>query len=502
MIYTVTSTLPPSHGGRTQALLRRIKLIDEEFNVPTKILTTNYNRNYPNIYKKFLEDHKVTDNIEFENIYEWLTNFKIYDVPKTKILKKPKYNKVSKRISGLKAEKNPQNHEIKYYDKKHQLVRFRKYFSNNSILHYEDVISPETGMKTMRHEYNSYGYLHRVLHYFNGSKKKSQEMMFYPNGEMYCVRHFKDNDKNSVNLVKLLKNGEVYETFSDDKAFAKYYFEHKFNDDDIVYCDARLLDDPLLSQSHQTRNILVLHSSHLSGEKIKKSFKYAFEHKENVEKFIVLTQQQKEDIQQMYDIADNQFTLIPHFIEDNTTKEPTTDDEKEDRFVFIGRFSKEKQLDHLLKAYNEFLKSGHQTKLALFGRDVDNQRAMMDDFIETHQLNDKVSIHKYTSNPLAEFKKSKASLLTSSYEGFGLTIMESISMGCPVVSYDVRYGPNEIIDHGQNGYLVEANNINQLAEYMTQIIEHPLTNVKNNEKLYYSSAVNNYKQLLEHLKVI
>lgn len=105
MIYTVTSTLPPSHGGRTQALLRRIKLIDEEFNVPTKILTTNYNRNYPNIYKKFLEDHKVTDNIEFENIYEWLTNFKIYDVPKTKILKKPKYNKVSKRISGLKAEK-------------------------------------------------------------------------------------------------------------------------------------------------------------------------------------------------------------------------------------------------------------------------------------------------------------------------------------------------------------------------------------------------------------
>ena len=109
----------------------------------------------------------------------------------------------------------------------------------------------------------------------------------------------------------------------------------------------------------------------------------------------------------MYDIADNQFTLIPHFIEDTTAKEPTKDDEKEDRSVFIGRFSKEKQLDHLLKAYNEFLKSGHQTKLALFGRDVDNQRAMMDDLIETYQLNDKVSIHKYTSNPLAEFKNLK-----------------------------------------------------------------------------------------------
>ena len=53
MLYTVTTTLPISHGGRTQALLRRIKLIDEEFNLPTKILTTNYYGNYPSVYKRF-----------------------------------------------------------------------------------------------------------------------------------------------------------------------------------------------------------------------------------------------------------------------------------------------------------------------------------------------------------------------------------------------------------------------------------------------------------------
>ncbi len=37
---------------------------------------------------------------------------------------------------------------------------------------------------------------------------------------------------------------------------------------------------------------------------------------------------------------------------------------------------------------------------------------------------------------------------------------------------------------------------------MTQIIEQPLTNVENNEKLYYSTAVKHYKQLLEELKAI
>jgi glycosyltransferase involved in cell wall biosynthesis len=33
---------------------------------------------------------------------------------------------------------------------------------------------------------------------------------------------------------------------------------------------------------------------------------------------------------------------------------------------------------------------------------------------------------------------------------FGLTVMESIEVGCPVISYDVRYGPSEIIEHGVN----------------------------------------------------
>ena len=47
--------------------------------------------------------------------------------------------------------------------------------------------------------------------------------------------------------------------------------------------------------------------------------------------------------------------------------------DKEDRFVFIGRLGKQKQVDHLIKSYNQFLKYGHQTKLAIYGADEQNQ---------------------------------------------------------------------------------------------------------------------------------
>ena len=52
------------------------------------------------------------------------------------------------------------------------------------------------------------------------------------------------------------------------------------------------------------------------------------------------------------------------------------------------------------------------------------------DLIKEYNLGDKVKVYNYTNNPLDEFRKSKASLLTSKYEGFGLTVMESIEVGC------------------------------------------------------------------------
>ena len=56
--------------------------------------------------------------------------------------------------------------------------------------------------------------------------------------------------------------------------------------------------------------------------------------------------------------------------------------------------------------------------------------------------------------------------------------MESIEVGCPVIAYDVRYGPSEIIEHGKNGYLVEPDNIEAFSAYMDKIIKNPLKHVK------------------------
>lgn len=171
-----------------------------------------------------------------------------------------------------------------------------------------------------------------------------------------------------------------------------------------------------------------------------------------------------------------------------------------DQFIYIGRFGLQKQLDHLIKAYKLFREAGYTSKLVLYGKDEADQLKMIKDLINEYALNEYVEINDYTSNPLAEFKASRASLLTSDFEGFGLTIMESIAVGCPVISYDVKYGPREIIENGQNGYLAEPNNISFFAKSMMKIVDEPLYSVKNNERLKHQTAIDNYAELLKQLR--
>ncbi|EHJ09169.1 glycosyltransferase [Staphylococcus simiae] len=496
MIYTVTSTLPQVHGGRTKSLLSRIKLLDTELNIKNKILTTNYNENYPSVYKSFIDSAKVTENIEFENIYDWLSDFKLFNTPKTIFTNKIKYETLDEKIDGLTFKEDKNKNAIRYYNKE-RYVLYRQLYENSKIVKFEDFMSPICKKKIERWEYNEFGQLHRKKYFSRKNFVRMTEEYFDTEGNIYCKKFYDNDETNQLDYIEIYKEGRPFKAFKTEKEMFEYYFENRFKDGDIVFNDARLLDRPLLNQYHKTKNILVFHNSHLDGEKIKGSYKFALENSDKVSKYLLLTEKQKNDIQQQLNINNNKIAIIPHSIKEYNRDNSV---EKLDRFIFLGRLGTQKQLDHLIKAYKQFLDFGYSTKLSIYGADEQGQKQMMIDLINQFGIQDKVEFYDFTNEPLNEFQKSRASLLTSKFEGFGLTVMESIEVGCPVISYDVRYGPSEIINHGQNGYLVEADNIELFAKYMAEIVNHPLENVKTNESLRHQTAVYNFSKLFEGLE--
>lgn len=79
--------------------------------------------------------------------------------------------------------------------------------------------------------------------------------------------------------------------------------------------------------------------------------------------------------------------------------------------------------------------------------------------------------------------------------------MESINEGCPVIAYDIKYGPREIIVNGENGYLIEPNNIEEFSKAMISIIENPLENVKTKDEITYQAAINNFNSLIKDVSL-
>ena len=127
-------------------------------------------------------------------------------------------------------------------------------------------------------------------------------------------------------------------------------------------------------------------------------------------------------------------------------------------------------------------------KLKILGDGPDKNWLMLK--IKDLELVDLVEVLPFTPNVYTYLKNAKFLTLTSRYEGFPRVLIESLSTGTPVVSVNCESGPNEIVNHENNGLLVENFNIQKLSEaYNRFILEEDL----------YLHCKQNAKKSIDHL---
>lgn len=141
------------------------------------------------------------------------------------------------------------------------------------------------------------------------------------------------------------------------------------------------------------------------------------------------------------------------------------------RVIAVGRLDYQKGFDRLIQAWELVQHTGKFTnwKLDIYGQG--EWREMLQQMIDKAELQNTVCLNWPTKQIGEEYVKSDMLVMSSNYEGFPMVMIEAMACGLPVVSFDYKCGPKDIIQSGINGLLVPNGDIQALADAMMKVME-------------------------------
>lgn len=156
----------------------------------------------------------------------------------------------------------------------------------------------------------------------------------------------------------------------------------------------------------------------------------------------------------------------------------------EKKIVSVGRLVEQKNFKSLIKAFKKVVEKHPDWKLDIYGEG--NLKNDLQTQIRSANLSNNIFLKGFSENHNEIYGKSSIFVLTSIYEGFPLVLLEAMSFGLPLISYDCPCGPKDLIKNGENGYLLPLGNENMLSSHINKLIENKekRVNMGNNGRKY------------------
>ena len=130
--------------------------------------------------------------------------------------------------------------------------------------------------------------------------------------------------------------------------------------------------------------------------------------------------------------------------------------------INIGRLTKQKDHETLIKAFHIFSKTNKEYKLLILGGG--NLEIKLKQLAKDLNLHKRVIFKGWIKNTTSYLKFSKLFILSSVYEGLGNVLIDAVNFNTPSISTNCYSGPSEILLNGRGGYLVKIKSPELLAK--------------------------------------
>lgn len=456
-------------SGVEMAAALRSRTICDILGHETYYFTTVYNKYLANNVDTFKNADRFSLNTKIINIYDYyqLTD-KISDG-----LKVADLNFRTIKIEGT--------NDFRGYDEKGNFIAFLSMDQNEPTkINFINYI--KEGKPFRRDQYNAFGTLSRTE--LLDSPNDNTEIYYNTNANPVLVKKYsiEEGTQKIKNIQLNDESGNFIKCFEKEIDFHKNWMDEVIEkyQIDVALVD-RVLEfyQPLreLKESKfvNLKVIPVVHSSHTKGDtmasELTQFYVQPLQEMQKQDGIIVLTNRQEQDILKRFGEAC--IFVLPHAhnirLKKTIQLKPKIKKNAPKRIVQVARYSPEKRHLKAIDIYEKVIKKFPNIRIDFYGFGASEKEIIKK--IDEKNLGKNIKVNGFKDDVNDIFLNADLSVITSSVEGYCLAIQESLANGCPVVAFDVKYGPAEMIKNGENGYLIPEGRDMEMVEKIVALLE-------------------------------
>ncbi len=217
------------------------------------------------------------------------------------------------------------------------------------------------------------------------------------------------------------------------------------------------------------------------------------------DKLVVLTQKDRRNNMKKFGTKENKIVHIYNPIQVTQLKDDYAIESK--KLVSCGRICYQKGFDMLVEVAGKVFDKHPDWEWHIYGDGPD--REQIEKAIKEKGLGKNIILKGRTNKMNELYKEYAMFVMTSRYEGFAMVNIEAHYAKLPIVSFNCNCGPDEIIQDGINGYIVECFDIEQMANKINGLIENPELRQKmsdntmlDKEKLKMENIIKEWEKIL------